>query len=78
MSNKTEITSILGKMSHFNASYKICKKAHDGVTKLYGTNSNIGRVWSKLNNIRGNASGDRLKMINQFTKVYNSLVICSL
>ena len=77
MSNKTEITSILGKMSHFNASYKICKKAHDGVTKLYGTNSNIGRVWSKLNNIRGNASGDRLKMINQFTKVYNSLVNCS-
>lgn len=77
MSNKTEITAILGKMTHFNASYKICKKAHEGVTKLYGTNSNIGRVWSKVNAIRGNVSGDRLKMINQFTRIYNALVNCS-
>ena len=77
ISNKTEITAILGKMTHLNASYKICKKAHEGVTKLYGTNSNIGRVWSKVNSIKGNVSGDRLKLINQFTKVYNSLVNCS-
>ena len=77
MSNKTEITTILGKLPHFNASYKVCRKAHEGITKLYGTNSNIGRVWSKLNSIRDNVSGDRVKLINQFTRIYNALVNCS-
>lgn len=77
LSNKTEVTSILSKIPHFNTSYKICKKAHEEVTALYGTNSSIGRAWAKINTIKDGLSGDRLKMINQFTRVYNSLVSCS-
>ena len=77
MANKTEVTNMLSKVPHINASYKICKKAHEKVTALYGTNTKIGKTWTKLNSIREGASGDFLKMINQFTKVYNSLVNCS-